>query len=317
MYKEKLQEYMVDVIIPVYKPEEELLEILKSLSLQSKAINRIILINTEKEFFDEEKYLIKENIEVHHISKNEFDHASTRNMGLQMSKSDFVLFMTMDAVPKDEYLVEHLLNSFGENGPKGEPIAVAYARQLPKEHCGVLEQYARIHNYPLQSKIKTYSDIKNMGLHTYFCSDSCCMYNREVYLEIGGFVEKAIFNEDMIYAAQSIKNGYAVYYCAKAKVYHSHNYKLKEQFKRSFDMGVSQAEHPEVFVDIKTESAGIELVKNNIKYLIKKNKWYLIPYLFVSSATKLMGYKFGKNFKKLTKHMILKMTMNKAYWVEL
>lgn len=44
-----------------------------------------------------------------------------------------------------------------------------------------------------------------------------------------------------------MKNGYAVEYCAKARVYHSHNYSFREQFRRNFDMGVSQKDYEEVF----------------------------------------------------------------------
>ena len=42
---------MLDVVIPVYKPGNELSVILKRLLKQDFSVNRIILINTEKEFF--------------------------------------------------------------------------------------------------------------------------------------------------------------------------------------------------------------------------------------------------------------------------
>ena len=43
----------VDVIIPVYKPDEKLKKIIKRLHLQTYPVNRIILVNTGKEYFDE------------------------------------------------------------------------------------------------------------------------------------------------------------------------------------------------------------------------------------------------------------------------
>ena len=36
-------------------------------------------------------------------------------------------------------------------------------------------------------------------------------------------------------------------YEAEARVLHSHNYTNMQQLRRNFDLGVSQAEHPEVF----------------------------------------------------------------------
>jgi rhamnosyltransferase len=74
----------------------------------------------------------------------------------------------------------------------------------------------------------------------------------------------------MIYAAKVIENGYQIAYAADARVIHSHNYTGKQQFHRNFDLGVSQAEHPEVFEGISSESEGIHMVKTTIKELKEK-----------------------------------------------
>lgn len=306
----------VDVVIPVYKPGEQLSELLNKLLKQSVPVNRIILINTEEKYFDN-KYLIAPTthaIKVVHITKAEFDHAATRNMGMQMSDADKVLLMTMDAIPQDETLVENLLKAFNNKGANGEQIAVAYARQLPRDDCRMAECYTRQFNYPDEDRIKTQSDLEKLGIKTYFCSDVCAMYDTAIYKSLGGFVEKAIFNEDMLYAAKAIGNGYAIAYSKDAKVIHSHNYTLKEQFSRNFDLGVSQAEHPEVFANIKSESEGIKLVKSTAGYLCKMGHWYEVPYLFFTSVAKYLGYKNGLNYKKLSAGRILNYTMNKDYW---
>ena len=66
-------------------------------------------------------------------------------------------------------------------------------------------------------------------------------------MKMGGFVTKTIFNEDMICAGTMIQKGYSVVYAADARVYHSHNYSCREQFRRNFDNGVSQAQHADIF----------------------------------------------------------------------
>ena len=43
----------IDVIIPVYKPGKELLDLIKRLESQTVAVNKIILMNTEKKYLDE------------------------------------------------------------------------------------------------------------------------------------------------------------------------------------------------------------------------------------------------------------------------
>lgn len=87
------------------------------------------------------------------------------------------------------------------------------------------------------------------------------------------FINRTIFNEDMIYAAKAIQAGYSVAYAADARVIHSHNYTANEQFHRNFDIGVSQADYPEVFLkNIASESEGIKMVKQTAAYLKQTGK---------------------------------------------
>lgn len=300
----------VDVIIPVYHPGHEFEELLRGLSSQSFPLNRIILMNTgEAPWKDEieEKYPL---CEVHLIEKKDFDHGGTRHQAAADSQADYLLFMTQDAVPDDRFLVENLLKSFGAD----EKIKAAYGRQLPNSTCREIEKYTRSFNYPETSRFKSAEDLKTLGIKTFFCSNVCAMYERETYIRQGGFVRHTIFNEDMIYAGGLIRNGYKIAYAADAKVIHSHNYGAVEQFHRNFDLAVSQADHPEIFAGIRSESEGIRLVINTAKHLFKVGKpWLLFP-LVTTSAGKIIGYKLGKNYRRLSHGFILKCTMNQSYW---
>ena len=71
-------------------------------------------------------------------------------------------------------------------------------------------------------------------------------YRRDLFEELGGFESPVIFNEDMFFAANAIEHGYGVAYAAEAKVVHSHNYTMRRQFHRNFDLAVSQKQHPEI-----------------------------------------------------------------------
>ena len=135
-----------------------------------------------------------------------------------------------------------------------------------------------------------------------------------MYEKLGGFVTKTIFNEDMILAAQMIQAGYGVAYAARAEVIHSHNYSYFQQFQRNFDLAVSQADHPEIFAKISSESEGMRLVKQTASYLLKQKKPWLIPDLVLISGFKFLGYKAGQNYQKLPKGLVKKFTMNPSYW---
>ena len=157
----------VDVIIPVYKPAAGFLKLLDRLASQSRQIGSIILINTEKSYFDQfiadtdfkEKY---GNLMVRHIKKEDFDHGGTRNYGVSLSKAPYFILMTDDAIPADENLVEELLRPFADRD-----VAMVYGRQLPSGECGVIESYTRSFNYPETSCIKS----GNQGI---FCIQCVC-----------------------------------------------------------------------------------------------------------------------------------------------
>ena len=300
----------VDAVIPAYKPGHDLRELVEKLLDQTVRLGRIIIINTDREYFDEKEYLIAPAVEVVHITRHEFDHAGTRDMGLRMSDADYVLFMTMDAIPKDNYLVEKLLSGFR----RADNIAVSYARQLPKKDCNRIEQITREFNYPAQSRVQTSDDIKELGIKAYFCSDVCAMYDTSIYRSLSGFKAPAIFNEDMVYAAGALDAGYAVSYCADALVYHSHNYTGRQYYRRNFDLGVSQANHPEIFERFNVKGTGMQLVRKSLAQICRRGTPADIIRLVYYSGMKYLGFRKGKNYHKLSLESCLKHTSDKEYW---
>ena len=305
----------VDVVIPTYKPGKKFSRLLKMLQRQTWPVGKIIVMNTEKSFWNEHGFEGIKNLEVHHLTKEEFDHGETRNRGMRFSRADIVVFMTDDAVPADEHLIEALVKAFKQRGPQGEAVIMAYARQLPDKDCPLAERYTRSFNYPEESCVKTRADLEQMGIKTFFASNVCCAYDREKFWFQGGFIRKTIFNEDMIFAGKAIlEDDYAVAYVASARVIHSHNYTCRQQFKRNFDLAVSQADHPELFGCVRSESEGIRLVKSTARFLIRRGKPWLVPGLVVKSGFKFLGYRAGKCYRLLPKWLILKLTMNREYW---
>ena len=307
---ESMENIKVDVIIPVYHPGKEFSVLLERLTEQTAVIHRIIAMNTEENYWNkelEQKYPL---LEVHHLKKSEFDHGGTRAWAAELADAEIMVFMTQDAVPADRNLIENLVKAL----EKEKMIAAAYARQLPNEMCSFAERYTRSFNYPEKSYVRTQRDLSLYGIKTFFCSNVCAAYKKEIYQELGGFVRKTIFNEDMIYAGKLIQMGYGIAYAADAKVIHSHNYSCMQQFHRNFDLGVSQAEHPEIFAGVPSEGEGIKLVKKTINYLIQKRKIWLIPGVILQSGCKYAGYLSGKNYRKLPRKMILWCTMNREYW---
>lgn len=308
---EEHRDQSIDVVIPVCCPDERLLLILKRLRKQSRPVGKIYIIHTKFGDFPAAAETL-EDVVVKHIEPEEFDHGGTRDMGLRLSGAGIVVFMTQDAVPADRELIQRLVRPLLEQ----EDVGVSYARQLPARDCAPAERYTRRFNYPGDSRVKGKEDIGELGIKTFFCSDVCAAYRREIYDKMGGFTKKTIFNEDMVMAAHMVQAGYKVAYAADARVIHSHNYTGIQQFRRNFDLAVSQADHPEVFAGIRSEDEGVRMVKQTALYLLKSKRAHLIPVLVWQSGCKYAGYRLGLCYRKLPPWIIRKCTGNKLYWLK-
>lgn len=307
-----------DIIIPTYRPDDTFCLLLQKLREQTFGVHRVIILNTEKRLWKQalaqfpiEQQLAQLPCEytLIHIKKEEFDHGATRMRGAEESDADIRIFMTQDAVPADEFLVEKLVESCLD-----PQVAVAYARQLPNTDCRLVEQYTRSFNYPDKSRKKSLADQKELGIKTFFCSDVCAAYRADVFDKLGGFEFPVIFNEDMFFAAKAIQSGYFVMYQADARVIHSHNYSVRQQFHRNFDLAVSQTMHPEIFEQVSSESEGMKLVKSTVRYLLRKKKPHLVIELGLQCVGKYAGYWVGKRYQRLSRKQILRYTMNTGYW---
>lgn len=313
MTLEQLKDTRVDVIIPVYKPDNKLYQLLLKMEKQTIKPKNIFFLQTVNDMNRNEKLEIPNDysidIQIFYVDKKEFDHGGTRKFGASLSNADILMYMTQDAIPVDEFLIEKLIEPYEDS-----LVSATYARQLPNSRADIIERYTRNFNYPNESRTKSLRDIDTLGIKAFFCSNVCSTYRRDIYEKLGGFVEKTIFNEDMIMAHAMIHAGFKIVYQAKAKVVHSHVYSYLQQFSRNFDLGVSHRQYANVFLGVSSEAEGIRLVKSTLQYLVDNKEYLLIPDLIISSGMKYLGYKLGVNYNKFSKGFVIRCTMNKGYW---
>lgn len=317
-----MMEKTVGVVIPVFCPGQLFHELLRRLARQTHIPEEVVIINTipdprrcgaaqqtEAAELAEEFQTSFPSLTVLEVRQKDFGHGRTRNLGIGHTDTELVLCMTQDALPRDSRLVERLIRAFDDPA-----VAAAYARQLPGKRSSVLEAETRIFNYPASSAIKSAEDLNRLGIKTFFCSDVCAMWRRSVYDQIGGFEKDVIFNEDMILAGKMIQNGYRIAYCADAQVYHAHHYSGIRQLHRNFDLGVSQADYPEIFNMASSSREGLRFVRQTTSDLIRSGRGYLIPQFLWQSGCKYAGYQLGKRYRKLPKRLVSVLTDSPAYW---
>ena len=232
-------------------------------------------------------------VKIKNIKRDEFDHGGSRDEVFRESIGDFVLFLTQDAEIGDDHYIENILKPFENN-----EVAMVYGRQIAKEGANNYERLIREFNYPNQSMIKSKEDIKRLGIKAYYMSDVCSAYRRDIYLKIGGFEHPLLTNEDMLIACRALRNGYKIAYEPSAYVFHSHNFTLKQEFKRNADVAVFMRLYEKELGSVKVDSEGVTLVKYVVRKLLDEKEYVDFFRFGLICVAKYMGNKYGKYVAK-------------------
>ena len=280
---------MISVIIPTLNAEKELPALLEALGRQTAPVGEILVADSESA--DRTVKIAREfpAVRVIPVRRQNFDHGRTRDEALRQSTGDIVVFLTQDAVPADEHCLENLIRPLREDG-----VAVSAGRQLPRADAAPMERLVRSFNYPAESHIRSEADVARMGIKAFFCSDVCAAYNREIYEKLGGFDYPLKTNEDMFFAARAIRGGYRVAYAADARVIHSHNFSLREQYRRNRIQGYEIERHRGLLGDVSQESEGMKLVKYVGAGLLKKGRVLSFIHFGLDCCARLLGSRRGK-----------------------
>lgn len=286
---EEMTDLRISVIILTLNAEGNLDALLAAIYKQSLPPYEVIVADSESQ---DNTVAIAESYgaTVLPIRRCEFNHGRTRDYALRKSNGEYVLFLTHDAIPSDPRLIETLAKKLAENAQ----MAAVYARQLPREDASYMERLVRDYNYPAESHVYTQADIPEHGIKTFFMSDVCAMYKKDIYLQIGGFETDIKTNEDMLYAAKAIHNGYSIGYEASAAVIHSHNFSLKEQYERNYIQGDEIERHREMLTAGSQNSEGIKLVKSVSKEMLSRGKFFTWVYFGFDCVARFLGSKAGK-----------------------
>ena len=286
----EINKVSISVVIPTLNAERHIGSLLSLLEKQTIQPCEILIIDSSSG--DNTLSIAKtyRKVQTITIKTSEFNHGGTRDLGMKYSKGNLVLFLTQDAVPSDDTLIENLIAPLLEN----PQIAAVYARQIPKKNSSPREKLVRAYNYPEQSAIHSEGDILQLGIKTFFCSNVCAVYRRVIYERLGGFEKDLLSNEDMMYAAKAIRNGYQIAYAAEACVVHSHNLSFEEQYERNRIQGYEIARHHDLLEGASSSREGIQMLKAVSTKLLKQGRLVSIFGLLTDCAARYLGNRKGK-----------------------
>ncbi len=277
---------MISVIIPTFNAGHYLEQLLESLREQSLQCEILIVdsLSADKTVNIAKFY----NARVIKVRKEDFNHGCTRNLAASQSYGEIIVFMTQDAIPQDAYCLEQLIVPLQKSN-----IVASFAKQVPKINASPVEHFTRFFNYPDTPAIKGSEDIPRLGIKAFFFSNVCSAIKTKEFKELGGFPENIIMFEDLIFAAKAILKGYKIAYVPDAKVWHSHNFSLVQQFRRYQDAGISLRNNAWIFEHTKANREGAEFLKQQIAYLSRNHQYQWIPCAIAESAFKFAGFWLG------------------------
>ena len=242
----------IDILCPLYNASKDIEKLMTGIKQQENVqIKNIVFPVTESSDNTYELAASIPNAIILNINKEDFSHSLTREQAIKWCTCDVVIFLSQDVYLSDKNALYNLAKCIDGN------VVHAFARQITKSKG--IEKYTRQKNYPLNSYIMTAKDIEREQIKTFYSSDACSAYNRQVFEKLKGFDGKKFqVSEDMYYCRKAILAGYSIKYCAKSVVTHSHTLTLRQLYKRYYDIGIFFAQNPE-FKQYKSTDSGLKL----------------------------------------------------------
>ena len=154
------------------------------------------------------------------IKAEDYVPGTVLNRGMRAARSPWVVFLNSDCGPVDTHWLSELVHV----ARSAERAGAAFGRQIPRRDC----QAVYAHDYD-----RCFSHARESGQWDHFFSMANSIVRRDVW-EAEPFREDLQYSEDDEWSRRLIAKGWGVLYAPEAAVFHSHNYTLRQAFRRAY-----------------------------------------------------------------------------------
>ena len=239
------------------------------------------------------------------IDPKDFGHGKTRNFGARIAKGKILVFLTQDAVPKNNRWLVELIKEIND-----KKIAGVYGRQIAWDDAIPMEKFFYSKMYHDK---KIVWNKKNMKYDEIIFSNANSAIRKSLLLE-NPFPENILMSEDMDWALTMIDKGFNILYQPLAIVNRSHNPSTMSLFKRYFNFGISHSEMGKEKNKSKFVGRGFSLFVDQLNYLIVKGQSAWIPKAFLYYFAKFSALILGRNHKYIPKALKIRLSGYRGYW---
>ncbi len=229
------------IIIPTLNGGELFKDVIDSIFAQKVPWSfEVIVIDSESDDGTWEYLQSREDIRSYRIKRSEFNHGATRNYGVSLSRGEYALFLTQDAIPARGWLYnlvapmihcDRAAGAFGRH--KAHKNASFFTKKMIENH------FEKLRELPLcvsiaSNKSRYERDISYRQMLHFFSDNSSCL-RKSIWEKIP--YPEVPYGEDQLWAQAVMDAGYSKIYAYGSIVYHSHDYSAKEQYQRSLTDG--------------------------------------------------------------------------------
>lgn len=173
------------------------------------------------------------------IKSEEFNHGLTRNLGTEVAKGKYIVFLVQDAVPLDERWLYSMVRVL-ERNPR---IGAVTCRQFPRQDADLFARFANHSHYELMglqkdqvrfiNSAKEYQALTPGNRRRISQLDNVCTCFRGEIIRLYRF-QDVKYAEDLEIGARLAKSGHRLAFLTSTGVIHSHNRPSVHFLKRGY-----------------------------------------------------------------------------------
>lgn len=174
----------------------------------------------------------RHHAEVIDVPPEEFSHGGTRNLLVRNAAGSHVALITQDGVPADEHWLARLLEGFDVANDVG--LVFGSYRARPGASIMVRRELDEWFASLCRQAVRGLPDLDDPdGTRRLFFTDANGCIARTAWEDVP--FRPVAYAEDHLLSRDMLAAGYAKVYRPDAAVVHSHEYRSRDQFRRTFD----------------------------------------------------------------------------------
>lgn len=200
------------------------------------------------------------------------------NEMIAKTKNEIIVLLNADAIPQGKDWMEKLIAPI----LNGEADAT-WSRQIARPDAEFIVRYDYERAF----------DPKNIAKNPYFFSAVACAFRKKMWEETSFYTDG--YSEDLIWRKICQQKGCRFQYVSESVVEHSHNYTLKQLYRRKWIEGAAEriifTAKPSI---INQSYLCLREISRDLIYTLLKGKPHLIPYNLAYRIVAHKGFYYGK-----------------------